>query len=119
MSKRLIPVLNIMAKPLRSTSLPTIEDVLSAIVQHKTEFSESKFSDAVKAVINEVISLWCTNSLPTVTKTRVKQIVNNRWNEYKRLDLVEKMRQTQASYIEKVAQFKVSLTRIYVNINKY
>lgn len=109
MAKRVISTLNIIAKPLPSSSLPTIGEVLSAIIDNKTENpSPRTYLAAVNAVTIDLIRIWSKHSIPVVTKSRVRQILLKELNEYRQLVKVPTKHRTQNVYTEKVSKFKVN-----------
>lgn len=109
-TKRLIPILNIIAKPISSggSHLPNIGELLSAIISHKNG-CKSSYTDAAKAVVEDVMVLWRKNAVPVVSKQRIQHMATKLVTDYSKIKDVDKSRQTQNFFREKAAKLKVNV----------
>ena len=72
---------------LKENTLPTVEDVLKHYLQLYSTFKVDKNEPHGLAtkVIDDVLHIWESSSLPTISKQRAKEIFQNYLQKYKNL----------------------------------
>lgn len=91
--------------------LPSVKDViLAAHYAKQTEFAPWKVIK--KQVVLEVCKIWKKASIPTIADERSISTFNTLHQEFLGLLNTDKTRKEKTQYVEKVAAFRVSLSRL-------
>ena len=100
---------------LKENTLPTVEDVLKHYLQLYSTFKVDKNEPHGLAtkVINDVLHIWESSSLPTISKQRAKEIFQNYLQKYKNLRKVPIKRHKTNSYISKCALFTKNTKQLF------
>lgn len=109
MARRVISTLKIIAKPLPSAGLPTIGEVLSAIIHNSNPSLK-----AINAVTIDLLRIWSKHLIPVVTKARIRQMLQKEFHEYKQLVKVPTEQRSRTGYTEKVSNFQVNSIYLYI-----
>ena len=92
---------------LNENTLPTVEDVIKHYLQLYSTFKlhENEPHGLATKVIDDVLHILESSSLPIISKQRVKEIFQNYLQKYKNLRKVHIKRHKTNSYIAKCALF--------------
>lgn len=83
--------------------LPTNRDVVNAINFEKTE-NKKTFTNAIKSVVDDVISVWERTALPHLSKQRIESKMRNYYAIHMKIVYAKQRRST---FVENIQKFKV------------
>lgn len=107
-NRRRIPIFEEVPKNLRHYYLPSIKDILCAIYFNKKK-NATTYSDAVKAVVRDVVVIWQKHSLPIITLQRIVALANACLKQLNKLTKENRTSKKTDNYIRKLRLFKVKL----------
>ena len=104
----------ILGKPedLKSNELPTITDLLKYYLHLKEESHKQKPRGLLPRIVDDVMQIWETSSLPTLSKPRVTELMRKRLDEY--FDLKKNVnRKETENFKKKLAMFHKSIRSLF------
>uniref|UniRef100_A0A8D8THB2 Uncharacterized protein n=1 Tax=Cacopsylla melanoneura TaxID=428564 RepID=A0A8D8THB2_9HEMI len=100
-------------------NLPTYSDVIKFYLfirydlKAKNNSKEPAISEVIEIVSSDVLKIWKRASLPTVSKNRVKKILQTYYSSYQALLKPYKGRQHDGKYKQKMESFKKDAARLF------